>query len=942
MEPTGRRNRSGAGCVGASGATAYMDSFVGREEELEELERRLDAGVRVATIVGPPGVGKTRLLHEFIARGGRAFRLVSLAGCETRLDSLRKFGQALGVELEEASPASAIRRFSRVLAAEQLPILAVDNAEHVIDEVAELIAALIRETDTQFLVTSRESLQINSEQIVRLGPLGVGRQAGDSSERSESMRLFVDRAQKQLPGLEIDSDREGVVEELLVRMDGLPLAIELAAAHLGSMSPETLLERTRNGEARLESQLRGVPERHRSLHKAVAWSWDLLLECERELLMCLSAIRGSFHLEFVESWVDEAWLGGRPIHTTLQSLVDKSLVLPRSSASRSEGLSLLQSVRDFAHDRLVEGSHFDQVYTALATCLSELASPPKGRRQAGFANEVASLIDREDGLRAGLSYALTAGKAELAFSVFRCLYAAHHKKEWVAFESDLLDHLIALLRSSDGLDPHCLTEALVVQLEVRSAQGLPSLDTKAVAEIRERLERMPSAALELRLACNLAANLAAIGRFVEARQLLEACDPELVPASLRTLHMLSLARALRSEPTQVDRTRSLLAAVATNPEVDGAVWMRAAAARWLGRELHMDGAVGEAISWSNRAVELSEEVGACDDIALARAFRAMICIDLERYSDAVANLDAAIQVSQKGGLDCTSAYVRLAICFNAMGESQQALEAVDACEAPSESTPVFVAYQAPLNRALAHWGLGDKRTARAFFERAVEAPASVTAPMATLLWSALAVARKSAGVLPGAEEALDKSRAAEASAPERAIRLAAQCFRVLAQGPTVEHLESLVAIQSTLWSDRPHMPSSYWLRIALRLLVEDHADLSARLFDGVMSARQDGLLIQRSTHRIHISDRDFDTLSGKSWATLVPLLSHRLGGYLTSKSPEELIEAIWPGESMSYDSAMNRLHFNLSQLRKMGLKGVLLSDGEGYYLDPEVPILVVG
>ena len=276
-----------------------LSSFLGRDAELEQVDEAIDSS-RLVTLIGPGGVGKTRLAVEAAARRARpALRAapgwsswlaspIPKASPRPRLRHLGASGPALGDAQPSGSTAELIARH---LAGRSL-VVVLDNCEHVIDEAASLAHTLVGAVPGLRLVaTSREPLGVPGEILIPVVGLVP----------AAAVELFVDRARAVQPGFDRDGPAEAVIDGICRRLDGLPLAIELAAARLRALPLSTLAERLDDRFALLTRGARTALPRQQTLRAVVDWSYDLLFEDERRLFARLSVFVGGCELEAVEA-----------------------------------------------------------------------------------------------------------------------------------------------------------------------------------------------------------------------------------------------------------------------------------------------------------------------------------------------------------------------------------------------------------------------------------------------------------------------------------------------------------------------------------------------------------------------------------------------------------------------------------------------------------------
>jgi DNA-binding SARP family transcriptional activator/predicted ATPase len=365
---------------------------IGRETDLATLARVLDES-RLVTLTGPGGVGKTRLAVEAArARAGQLPGGVRVAGLAPVADAA-DVAAALAAAVE-AVPGPGERPVDALVRRLGGPatLLVVDNFEHVVTAAGVLSELLAGCDQLRILATSREPLRLRGERCVPVLPL----------DAPDGITLFVDRARDRRPDFRVTDDNAAAVEELCRRLDGLPLALELAAGRIGLLEPEQLVARLGDALPVLEGGPRDAPARQRTLRATLEWSVALLDEHERGAFLALAAFTGGAEVDAAET-VTDAPLG------VLDALVAKSLVRLRDGR-----LALLEVVRQFAAARLAESSQRDAVLERHAEWCLELAErlgpevrmkgdgPALRRLQREFGNlrtALAWLLDRGDGER---------------------------------------------------------------------------------------------------------------------------------------------------------------------------------------------------------------------------------------------------------------------------------------------------------------------------------------------------------------------------------------------------------------------------------------------------------------------------------------------------------------------------------------------------------------
>jgi predicted ATPase/class 3 adenylate cyclase len=393
--------------------------LVGREREVAEVSDRLRSeGVRLITLTGPGGTGKTRvglqaaadLLGEF-ADGVFFVPLATLTD-----PALVTSAVAASLGVVESGERRLEESLEAYLHAKRL-LLLLDNFEQVV-EAAALVAELLSSCPAlKVLATSRIPLRIYGERDFPVPPLTLpdpGRlPPPERLTQYEAVRLFVERAQDARPDFSVTNENAPAVAEICARLDGLPLAIELAAARVRLLSPQAMLTRLSNRLKLLKGGPRDLPTRQQTLRGTIDWSYDLLEEGEKKLFERLSVFSGGRTLEAIEEICDPE--GDLDALEGVESLLEKSLLRREEGVGGESRFVMLETVHEYAREKLEESGEAEAIKRAHAEYFLTLAEEAQPRLRTTEDREWLEHLEAEhDNLRAALSWALERGEAELA------------------------------------------------------------------------------------------------------------------------------------------------------------------------------------------------------------------------------------------------------------------------------------------------------------------------------------------------------------------------------------------------------------------------------------------------------------------------------------------------------------------------------------------------
>ncbi|MDF6021490.1 BTAD domain-containing putative transcriptional regulator [Streptomyces sp. JH34] len=470
---------------------ARLTSFVGRESDLADLGEELPRA-RLITLLGPGGAGKTRLSQEAAERASAAWPdgvwlaelapvddpeavpeavLTALGGRETVMrgagaEELRAAERGAGEPLARLTEHCSGRRM----------LLLLDNCEHLVEAAAALADHLLaRCPGLTVLATSREPLGVPGEFVRPVDPL----------PDPTALRLLADRGAAALPGFRVDADEEtaAACAEICRRLDGLPLAIELAAARLRMLTPRQIADRLDDRFRLLTSGSRTVLPRQQTLRAVVDWSWDLLDEDERTALRRLSVFSGGCTLAAAEAICADLPGGAYDVAAALGSLVDKSLVVAAPAADGGMRYRLLETVGEYASERLDEAGERDAVERQHLTYYRELARTTDPELRGAGQLAALDLFQREyENLRTALRHAVAARDEQEALSMVLSL-------AWYWQMRDLRGDALQWSEAAAALgpDPFALPAAPAPSLTAHCTDTPPPLGPDMLQEARRQV-----------------------------------------------------------------------------------------------------------------------------------------------------------------------------------------------------------------------------------------------------------------------------------------------------------------------------------------------------------------------------------------------------------------------------------------------------------------------
>lgn len=603
--------------------------LLGRDDDLRRV-RALLAASRVVSILGPGGLGKTRLAHAVAREAPQPVaHFVELVGVTTPEDLVGEVGSALGVRDSVTGRRTLTpqqRADVRARIAQQLDLaptlLVLDNCEHLVEAVADLVAYLAATTrELRVLTTTRSPLAIAAERVYPLPQLGTG----------DAVELFRDRATAARPGVHLDEDD---VRAVVARLDGLPLAIELAAAKVRVMSPAEIARRLEDRFALLRGGDRSAPSRHQTLLAVIDWSWNLLGERERRALRRLSAFPDGFALDAAEEVLGDDALGD------VEELVEQSLLTVVETAYGVR-YRMLETVREFGRMRLDSAGETAEARAAVRAWAVGYADRHGARLYSpGQVDAMDRLRSEETNLADLLREALADPDPEAVTVLFSALsgywtICGDHTRTVV------LTPAVASALSDWTPPPRLLDRArMALSIALFTTSVVSAAETGTLTRLLSRLGADSANPTVRALVTALLSMVSDRERGLERL----AADPDPLVRRI-ALHWLSHGRENVGDPVgAIEAARAALELV----DDDGGPWHRALLHTQLaGLYTHLDDPASAA-RHATEALPVLERLGAVEDAVQIRATLAMGELAEGRRDEAARMLDEMEALASQG------------------------------------------------------------------------------------------------------------------------------------------------------------------------------------------------------------------------------------------------------------------------------------------------------
>ncbi len=636
------------------------NSFIGRDRELIELRQMLRR-TRALTLCGPGGIGKTRLALRFLALAADEFPdgvwFVELADLQQADLVVSRIAAVMGITEEAGRP--LLETLGEALRPRQL-LLALDNCEHLLDACAQVGRHLLASAPGLRLVsTSREPLSVAGEMIWRVPPLSVAPAGADpaasaDAHRYESVRLFADRAAASRPGFTVGPANAAAVTSICRALDGMPLAIELAAARVRALSVEQISARLDDRFGLLTAGDRSAPPRQRTLRAAIEWSYELLTAAERTLFRRLSVFSG-WSLEMAEQVCADEDIPAADVLGLTAALVDKSLVVLDPEVLGQARYRMLDTIREYAAVRLAQAAESVAVWLRFRDYTLRTAEQNLAVGMARIPAPWATRVDvfRRYDVDAGnvarmLNWCLQAGAAEAGLRI--CVAVSPCWIVWGTFGEggEWLSSFLALDMTAVPAWVQGAATMARAQLALPSDPALASsLATDGLKLCREARDGYWTA-----VALNLLSEIALhTGRIDEAAP---SADEALSIAQAAgdgwnegyALGTKAAIAAYRGKLREAEQLAT--ASVAVMRRIDQQ-WGAARALLGLGDLARFRNHPGEAHGWYVEALAILREIGARPEIARCLAGLGRVAMDLGATEQARRHLTRSLRLSHATG-----------------------------------------------------------------------------------------------------------------------------------------------------------------------------------------------------------------------------------------------------------------------------------------------------
>ncbi len=916
------------------------NAFIGRTAQIDEIRRLCDEGAQIVTILGAPGVGKTRLARrvaalflEAIEDGDGSAWFCDLTDAKSPDDLFTVIGQVLDVPLTMGSGASdTADQLGRAIAGRGDVLLVIDNFERLVESAATILQSW---TDlaprATFLVTSRERLRVEAEQSVELDTLAVPLETETNAEAvlaSEAVTLWIQRAKAVRAGYTVSPSDVATIAAITRHLDGLPLAIELCASRLRMLGPSQLLERLQHRFEVLVGATRDASSRHATLRSAIDWSWNLLEPVEQQALQQCSVFRGGFGPESAEA-VLALGDGAPPVLQILEALHDKSLIRTEEAenVTGERRYRLYESIREYTAEKYGAGGaaetrHADHFVKAGLRWADDTHG-------SGAIDALGHLTLERDNLlavhdRAMTTTPRTALQVTTALEVLAALRPLFYARGSMSRFADLLG---------------AATRAAV---DVGVA---PEIESNALSRLAHCLVLTRGAFDEALVHCDRAIALAEESRSTSAKALAFT-----ISAAIR-----SMKRSDDDAEARFGKARAALDAT-SNPNVETLF------ARYFGQHLSRTGRFDAAIATFERALDLARRAGCTQEEGQLLGGVGIRYMERGAFDEARARLTRATSLLHPVGDRCTEG-----ICLGVLGmidQEQGMLEAAhghltQALQIQREVGALYYEQWALVHLGNVAFEAGSPLDASKRYREALALTNGVGDARITHAMLAAALARL--GYVEDAEVRVEEARRSFGSDALPAFKEAFELLeaqidvalarRALLREDTASATETITAITALVRREPTATGSGAEdARLARRLLKQalDEAVLALRDGSEEILPYSERAPPAPEALRVGADGRWFQIPGGERVDLrrravlsrfLAALTTLRLATPDQALPLHDVVDAVWAGERMQPEAAAARVYTTVKYLRRMGLRDLLISREDGYLLEPTVRVV---
>lgn len=908
-----------------------------RDIDLQKIEDWWHHGGRLLALTGPPGVGKSHLLRRALVMLERhgSLTMIDLSACLDRRDFVGAVATALGLELRPEHQAENLEtHIAGALHAAGPTLLALDNFEQLTHSASQLLDSWLAATDRlRILLTSQIPPDTTAARVQQVTPLNA----------EDAHDLFIQLYQRRHPGKVLTDEDHAQIATILQKLNGLPLAIELAVARTRLLGIGGLAQRVDRQLDILGTHAASPAARHHTMRQAIDWSWSLLSEHERRALAQCAAFRGGFDLEAAEAVIDVD--GGPAVLDALQSLHERSLLTVDDLTGR---FSLLSSIREFALERL----H--------ALGLADSTSSRHARHYTLLGRELTDALDGPHG---------TSSRRQLNVERYNLMAALEeadkHPPEWVLYAALAISPVLSpspgpmpeMLRSEEALTTLCKradgairTHALIARGRIHQLQGRLSLARDLLHKAHQEARTAGDKPLEALAAVWMATNCWQLGEIGRAEEL--AADAAELFFSLEDTR----GRALALGQLALARHDQGLRDSAMTTYIDALQYARQSDSKGcevrtllnLARLLGERGRPEEAIERLKQALHLAVNAGQSHHEAIALTYLLHFMAQSRSHDDefeAIAQRALELHralVYSRGEASLRGALATWLIEHQKLDEAHAELLAAQTIAIDHSDARGTASHRVPLG--LIAWeqarfkdALNYFELARAFFDESGDVRLeSVVTGLTAVVHAALGDIDEASKTLSGARKLLSDEHTQCLGFLDLCATLCSlhQHDDPSIDAPQPRRRRALDTLTPFLKDRGSLLDASMLARRVVKVIAANLTDHERReLVARITTLDGETLVLDLKARAARIPDGQWVELSSSAllW-TLIETLAMRTRANAPPIEQDDLIEALWPGEQMSHSSATNRLHKSLSTLRRKGFKKLIERRDDGYTL----------